>query len=402
MNRTRQVPPEHLPFHLALHGGTLPLHSKFHGLPANHLCSKAMKHFNRQPITLPTGGHPWYCPPVEIMTKKHGCLVLAAALLAALFLGSCSSKKPEKAIRPPVEAGTEVAAQVNGVHIYAAELNLGVTRSEQNLSASGQVPDPEKANEYRAAALQVLIENELLYQEAQRRGITAAKEAVDEELAAIAGQFPGTLMFEKALAQMNITKEDLRRDLERAQIVQRMIETSIQPQVAVSAEEVRSYYDTNTRLFTDPERIRARHILIRVGPNTPEDRKAQARQTLEGLRQRVLQGESFATLANEHSQDPTSDEGGDLGYFARGRMPKAFDEAAFALKTGESSGVVDSSWGYHLIQLLDRQPATPLGFERVKESLTGFLRKRKVDEAVAQLTRELRAKAKISVSRKFK
>ena len=400
MNKTRQVPPEHLPFHLALHGGTLPLHSKFHGLPANHLCSKAMKHFNRQPITLPTGGHPWYCPPVEIMTKKHGCLVLAAALLAALLLESCSSKKPQEALKPPEEAGTEVVAQVNGVHIYAAELNLGVTRYEQDLSASGQVPDPEKAGEYRAAALQVLIENELLYQEAQRRGITAAKEAVDEELAAIAGQFPGTLMFEKALVQMNVTKEDLRRDLERAQSVQRMIETSIEPQVAVSAEEVRSYYDANPRLFTDPERIRARHILIRVGPNTPQDRKAQARQTLEGLRQRTLQGESFTALANEHSQDPTSGEGGDLGYFARGQLPKAFEEAAFALQTGEISGVVDSSWGYHLIQLLDRRPATPLGFERVKESLTGFLRKRKVDEAVAQLTKEMRAKAKISVSKR--
>jgi peptidyl-prolyl cis-trans isomerase C len=281
-------------------------------------------------------------------------------------------------------------------------LNLAVTRFQQTLTSSGQEEQPKSEEELRDAALQVLIENELLFQEAKRRGFTAAPEAVEEEVAAIEGQFPGPTTFDKALALMSVTREDLRRDLERAQAVERMIETAIRPTVSVSPEETRVYYDANPARFTDPERVHVRQVFLRVGPDTTEGQKAEMRRTLEGLRSRALKGESFAKLANQHSQDPNSAEGGDMGYLIRGQLAKDFEKTVFALKDGEISGVVSSIYGYHLVQAIEHQAPSQVSFERVKESLTGFLVRRKLDQTVSALAKELREKARISIPKKRK
>lgn len=321
------------------------------------------------------------------MIDNKGRIVPLLFLLAAVLLGSCSAGQGE----------TEVVARVNGERIYATDLSLGVARHEQMLMSSGQEPDAEKQDEYRSAALESLIENELLFQEAKSRGYAADLQAVDEQLQAISGQFPTQQMFDEALAQMSLTREGLRRDLERAQSVQKMIEESIEPQITVSAEEARAYYDGNPELFTDPERVRASHILIMVAPDAPESSHVEARLNLEELRRRALRGESFEELARKYSQDPGAESGGDLGYFARGQMVQEFEQAAFALQAGEISGVVATPYGYHLIRLVDRQAAVPVSYERVEESLLGFLRQQRANEAVAELAKQLREKAKIKI-----
>ena len=337
-------------------------------------------------------------------TNNRGLIVAIAFLPAALLLGSCSARKPAEPAAPagPVDPRTEIVAQVNGVDIFASDLNLAVTRQDQGLAYGGPEPESKGEDDYRAAAvaLQTLIENELLFQEAQRRGFKADKQTVEQELAAIAGQFPLESMFEKALAAMDVTKEDLRKDLEHAQSVRRMIETTVEPGVKVSAEEVRAYYDANPQLFTDPERVRTRHVLLRIVPGTTEEQKAEMRRTLEGLRERALAGEPFGELAKQYSQDKVAKEDGDLGFIARGQVTKDFETALFALQPGEISGVVTSMYGYHLIQGVERQPATLVSFARVEKPLAEFLRKRKVDEAVTRLTQELRDKATISIPEK--
>lgn len=321
------------------------------------------------------------------MTKNTSLATAAVLVLGAMFLGSCSVGQEE----------TGAVARVNGQHVYEADLNLALTRQEQSLMSGGEEPDPAKEAEYRERALQATIENELLFQEAKRRGYGTEAQEVEEQLRSIGAQFPAPQMFDEALTQMGLTREDLRRDLERAQSVQKMIEESIEPEISVSPEEARAYYDDNPELFTDPERVRASHILIMVGPEAPESDKAKARQSLEDLRARVLRGGSFAELARAHSEDPSAGNGGDLGYFARGQTVASFEQAAFALEVGEISDVVVTPYGFHLIQLTDRQVATPVSYERVEESLSGFLRQRKTNEAIAELAKQLREKAKVKI-----
>lgn len=135
-----------------------------------------------------------------------------------------------------------------------------------------------------------------------------------------------------------------------------------------SQKDIEAYaetaYKANPQRFDQPEQIRARHILIRIGP-------ANARQTAEEILNQIKGGASFEELAKAKSQDPGSaKQGGDLGYFAKGRMVPSFEQAAFALqKPGELSPLIESPFGFHIIKLEDRKPAGPAPYEDVKETL---------------------------------
>ncbi|MBN1835649.1 MAG: SurA N-terminal domain-containing protein, partial [Spirochaetales bacterium] len=161
-------------------------------------------------------------------------------------------------------AGGPVVATVNGRPIYAASLDLEMVRYEQLLLAGGDAEgsaDPVRMARLRAEALEKLIDTELLYQEALRTGHEASKEAVEEQLSSLKGQFESEEAFETALGELGIEQTELRRDLERGLVIQEFVEEDIRPTVTVTPEDARAYYDTHPEQFTEPERVRARHIL---------------------------------------------------------------------------------------------------------------------------------------------
>ena len=117
---------------------------------------------------------------------------------------------------------------------------------------------------------------------------------------------------------------------------------------------MKDYYDQHQDEFKRPEQIQARHILIKVDDKRPD---AQAKQEIDKIRQQIAGGADFAKVAGEVSEDTGSKvKGGDLGFFGRGQMVKEFEDAAFNAKVGELAGPVKSPFGYHLIQVLDKQP----------------------------------------------
>jgi len=125
-------------------------------------------------------------------------------------------------------------------------------------------------------------------------------------------------------------------------------------------EDVKKYYEEHKDRFTEPEKIEARHILIRPSRKNKDKEAARkaARTKAESILKRLRGGASFATLARRYSQDPGSaKKGGDLGWFPRGVMMKAFEDAAFALKVGEISDIVETPFGFHIIKVEDRRPA---------------------------------------------
>jgi peptidyl-prolyl cis-trans isomerase C len=120
--------------------------------------------------------------------------------------------------------------------------------------------------------------------------------------------------------------------------------------IMLKEDELRQYYIANTNIFTIPEQVKARHILIKVSKDAPEDKKAEAREKAKELHRKLKQGEDFEKLAEEFSQDSaTRGRKGDLGYILRGQMEKPFEDVAFSLKPGEFSYLVETFQGYHLI-----------------------------------------------------
>jgi len=140
--------------------------------------------------------------------------------------------------------------------------------------------------------------------------------------------------------------------------------------INITDEDVKSYYKVNEKSFVTPEMVKARHILVKVDKSASEEEKKKAREKAEDILKKIKAGEDFAKLAGEVSDDPGSKvKGGDLGFFGRGRMVKPFEEAAFSLKPGEVSGLVETQFGFHIIKVEERKEAGVEPFEAVKEKV---------------------------------
>lgn len=146
---------------------------------------------------------------------------------------------------------------------------------------------------------------------------------------------------------------------------------AVQAKSSVGEDELRKYYEENKARYTQPEERHARHILIAADKDASADTRAKAKAKAEALLQQLkAKPGQFAEVARKESQDPGSAaQGGDLDWFGRGAMTKPFEDAAFALKKGELSGVVQSDFGYHLIELLDVRGGQVRPFESVKAEL---------------------------------
>ena len=141
--------------------------------------------------------------------------------------------------------------------------------------------------------------------------------------------------------------------------------------IRLNEQDVRSYYEQNVARLSGPEERRASHILITVAKDAPADERAKARARAQELLAQVRKApEGFAALAKKNSQDPGSaPNGGDLDYFGRGAMVKPFEDAAFALKKGEISEVVESDFGFHIIRVTDIKAPKQKSFAELRASL---------------------------------
>jgi foldase protein PrsA len=229
-------------------------------------------------------------------------------------------------IKPPFGSSNETVATVNGVNIGKDKLY------DELIKAGGP------------ATLENLITQELIFQEAEANNVKVTDADVDAEIALIKKSFGTDEQFSAALAQYNMTLENLKNDTKINLTIRKVLE----PRTDVTAEEIQTFYDTNKAALGTPEQIQASHILVAT--------KEEADAILAELKQ----GGDFAAIAKEKSIDPGSkDNGGDLGLFGKGKMVPEFEAAAFALKINEISGVVQSEMGFHIIKKTAEQMSYP-------------------------------------------
>jgi peptidyl-prolyl cis-trans isomerase D len=155
----------------------------------------------------------------------------------------------------------------------------------------------------------------------------------------------------------------------------------------VSEAALREYYDANRARWAGAEQRRASHILITAGKDGSAPDKAAARAMAEDLLRQVrAKPADFARLAREKSKDPGSaDKGGDLGWFGRGMMTKPFEDAAFALQDGQISGVVETDFGFHIIEVTGVKGNQPRPFDEVRGSIEAEMRKQAAQKSYAEM-----------------
>ncbi|MFO7974659.1 MAG: peptidylprolyl isomerase [Candidatus Hydrogenedentota bacterium] len=249
--------------------------------------------------------------------------------------------------------------------------------------------------------MRILIEKEVLLQEAEKRNVTVSDAFVEERWAEevenigrhLSRGKEKPLNEEEILKQAGTTREETLAELREALLVEKMREIIAEEEgVTVTEEEVREHYE---ELYKDgarqADRAHLRQIFLRVpgGDNpTAESAREEARKKAEDALKQIRAGRSFEAIAKEVSDEPFRSQGGDLGPARIDTMPEFMAEAARTLKPGELSGVIESEYGYHIIQLVELLPGEDVTFEKAAPYIRDTLLLRKTNQAVEEFCRK--------------
>ena len=286
----------------------------------------------------------------------------------------------------------DVVARVNGSAIDALEL-----RRAKKILLQGQTVPAEQQATIDKQAVEQLISAELLYQAAAKLELKDLDKQIDDKLAQGKVRFKDEQEFKKAIENLEMNEKELREYTRRDLLISRFIETTFVSKVVVPEAEIRDFYDKNQDKFKRDETVKASHILIGLDSAASADDRKKAGEKAEKLRKELAGGADFAALAKGNSTCPSSQQGGDLGFFGKGQMVPAFEKAAFALKPGEISDVVETQFGYHIIKLTEKKPADMIAFTDVKAKIEEFLKGQKVNEAIQKYLADTKKTAKIEI-----
>jgi len=299
-----------------------------------------------------------------------------------MLVGAAAWAKPAASA---AQQANKPAATVNGEVITFAQL-------EPVLKLSGPVPaelTEAQRRDLQREALASLIDDLLLQQFLRKYVPPTDPNEINKKMAEL----------ESELKEKNQSLADFCRDTHQteAQIrtnLAHALQWAAYTNKHISDAELHRYYN-EFRDFFDRVTVRASHIVLRVGPNAAESEKTAARAKLLDLRNQIVSGKlDFAAAAKAYSQCPTAPSGGDIGSFPRKFIvDENFARAAFAMKPGEISGVVQTDFGLHLIKVTERTPAQPSDFNKIKADVKEFY----LDELRLNVLARLRKEARIEI-----
>lgn len=352
------------------------------------------------------------------MSKRVSLLAAALVSLPSLALAADAKTTPAPAassapaaaptgkqiidVKPasPVDEGSmpEIVAKVNGVDIKKADLQNAVETVKAQMQMVGQaIPEDRKDEMYRGL-LDDLIATELLAQEASTRKIAVADKDVDDFIATFKAKFPTEEVFQRAIKEQGITEAQLKSDVRKQLSIKKLLDKEVMSKVAVDDAAVQKFYKENPDKFQEPEQVHAQHVLIGVDKNADDKTRADKKKLADQVLKDAKGGKDFGGLAKQYSDDPGSkDKGGDLGFFPKGEMVPAFEDAAFKLKPGEISDIIETPYGFHIIKVLEKKPAHVVPLEDEKQDITDFLKDKKAGDLAKTFVDTLRKKAKVQV-----
>jgi parvulin-like peptidyl-prolyl isomerase len=274
-----------------------------------------------------------------------------------------------------------------GEIVQAAYDNLG-KNADQLKSA-----DPGQLKQVFDRAASSLAERKLLLAAAAKAKTAVADEELDKALQSEYAQAGGEQAFLEALKQGGVSIDHVKASVKETLLINKLLQGIAEDGAKVSEESLRKAYEQET---VGDRTATVRHILVATEGKT-EAEKAAAKTKIEGLLSEAKAGADFAELAKKYSEDPGSkDNGGLYEDFPRGQMVKPFEDAAFSVPVGEISGVIETSYGYHILKVIDRKKETR-PFEAVRPELEAQLKRSQQGQAVQDYIQGLKDKAQLKL-----
>lgn len=317
--------------------------------------------------------------------KRIGSLILAVIL--GISMVGCKSEKKDDTV---MTVNSQKISLDNYKKIFALnkqsiEYMYGPTIWDQEIE-----PGKKYSDKFSEMVVNQIVSTEVLYEQAKKEKLLPTEEEVNKSLGELKKAINADEKYKKQLNDAGLDEKFLKEQQERDLACQKYKE-NFKKTAKVSDEEIKKYYEENKSSFYKDE-VKASHILISTkdkdNKDLSEQKKKEAKEKAEGILKRAKNGEEFAELAKENSDDKASAEkGGDLGFFAKGQMVESFEKAAYALKVGEVSNIVESQFGYHIIKVTDKV-AEQIPFKDVKDKIKETLLEQKYSENISKLVKD--------------
>ena len=307
-----------------------------------------------------------------------------------------------------------VVANVNGTELGSDLLKREMIAYQLLANRQGRNIETEDEGKIAKGLLMKAIDDELVYQQGLKQNINIDSATIERELDHIQSQFPDKKLFLAALAAQRLTFDVLKKNIKKTLVKEEFVRASIASKVQVNDDKVNSFYDKNKATFIKPVTFKISHIYVSIPSSgdaeaeSLEDRakakeildwvKNEARKKINLASLALKNGETFTSVAKEFSEDPkTFDKGGDLGFMMKNQTLPEIASAMEKLKLGEISTIIESSLGFHIIQLMEKKESHVIALDQVKPEILNHLLKLETEKQLKDYLSGLRKKSEIKI-----
>jgi len=320
----------------------------------------------------------------------------ASVCVLLIFITGCTA--PDEA-KLPLNRDGKVVVTVNGKNLTRTQMHRELLNLY--LTLGSDIPPEQlkfRRGEFELQAIQNLINTELLVTEANRRSIRVPEDEIQEQIRILQQAYQTGIEFQKELDIRKMTPDELREEARRAILVDKLIQEVLADVPDPDEQEIETFYMENQDKIRAPEQVHASHILIQVLLDDGAEVLQAKRRELERIRERIRSGEAFEEAARRYSDCPSSNRGGDLGWFSRDQMAPSFSEAAFSTAPGDISDIVRTEFGLHIINVHDIRPARQASLEDIRADLGRYLHDQRKKDAVQSFIESIRERADIEIN----
>lgn len=359
------------------------------------------------------------------MSRPLATKFLAPILLAAcVVLTGCASNTSSSQSNANTTELPRIVATVNDRPIQTSLYEMYLKNGREELGIDPNTAEGRtKLDQLREGIVSEMIDRTLIAQEAERRGLSIPPEKMTEAEGRTIQQFGGEQKYDAYLAEHHLTRDDY-REVIKSEFYGALVRAELSKGLTVTDEEIKKYYEAHKSepQFQQPELVTASHILINARPNlisqqlqreknlsgealttAAREELEKRRKLAEDVRGKAAAGANFAALARQHSEDPSSrEQGGSLGTFARNSHTRSFDEAAFALKPGRVSAVVQTEYGFHVIKVTAREAARTQTLSEATPEIRRLLLAGREAAKLTESLKEMRRQAKVRINEPFR
>ncbi|MDA8084247.1 MAG: peptidylprolyl isomerase [Nitrospiraceae bacterium] len=299
-------------------------------------------------------------------------------------------------VLPQGVSADDAVATVGDAKISAAMLAYRIKTYIPPGVYHGDIPEI-KVKKYRESALGDLIEVELLYKMAKAKGVVLPDGVVEGLMKKNVEQAGSEEKFRSDLAAMGLTPEAFAEQSRRLNTAN-MLLGEIYKESAPSDKEIADYYETNKAKYRKPDSMRLYHILVKVEATATPDEWKKAEKRAKGLLKKIKSGADFGRVAYDNSDDPYRYKSGDLGVIHRGQLtPPELDDAAFGLKEGELSNVIQTIHGFHIMKAGEHHKGSTLSLDDVRDKIRSQLQIKSFEAKRNALLEEAKAKFPVTI-----